>query len=88
MNQEKQTPSAQKFRVAVSPLSWTNDVLEQLGDDTPLEQCLAEAAAAGYVGVELGRKFPREAEVLGWYNQQVLVPISARDGGAPEQLLQ
>ena len=65
MNQEKQTPSAQKFRVAVSPLSWTNDVLEQLGDDTPLEQCLAEAAAAGYVGVELGRKFPREPEVLG-----------------------
>ena len=65
MNQEKQTPTAQKFRVAVSPLSWTNDVLEQLGDDTPLEQCLAEAAAAGYVGVELGRKFPREPEVLG-----------------------
>ena len=26
---------------------------------------LAEAAAAGYVGVELGRKFPREPEVLG-----------------------
>ena len=65
MNQEKQTPSAQKFRVAVSPLSWTNDVLEQLGNDTPLEQCLAEAAAAGYAGVELGRKFPREPEVLG-----------------------
>ena len=65
MNQEKQTPTAQKFRVAVSPLSWTNDVLEQLGNDTPLEQCLAEAAAAGYAGVELGRKFPREPEVLG-----------------------
>ena len=31
MNQEKQTPTAQKFRVAVSPLSWTNDVLEDLG---------------------------------------------------------
>ena len=65
MTHKTPTPSAQKFRVAVSPLSWTNDVLEQLGNDTPLEQCLAEAAAAGYVGVELGRKFPREAEVLG-----------------------
>lgn len=65
MTQEKPTRTAPQFRVAVSPLSWTNDVLEQLGSDTPLEQCLAEAAAAGYVGVELGRKFPREAEVLG-----------------------
>ena len=65
MTQEKPTRIAPQFRVAVSPLSWTNDVLEQLGNDTPLEQCLAEAAAAGYVGVELGRKFPREAEVLG-----------------------
>ena len=65
MTHKTPTPSAQKFRVAVSPLSWTNDVLEQLGDDTPLEQCLAEAAAAGYAGVELGRKFPREPEVLG-----------------------
>lgn len=52
------------FNVAVSPLSWVNDVLHDLGADTPLETCLSEAAAAGYAGVELGRKFPRQAEVL------------------------
>lgn len=47
-------------RLAVSPLSWANDVLEDLGADISLETCLLDAAAAGYQGVELGRKFPRE----------------------------
>lgn len=52
------------FRVAVSPLSWTNDVLQDLGDDTSVEKCLAEARQAGFAGVELGRKFPRDAKAL------------------------
>ena len=51
-------------RLGVAPLSWVNDVLEDLGADIPLETCLAEAAQAGYEGIELGRKFPREARVL------------------------
>jgi len=51
-------------RLGVSPLSWVNDVLEDLGADIPLEACLADAASVGYQGVELGRKFPREAEAL------------------------
>lgn len=51
-------------RLGVSPLSWANDVLEDLGADIPLETCLAEAAAAGYRGVELGRKFPRDPAAL------------------------
>ena len=52
------------WRLGVSPLSWTNDVLEDLGDDTPVARCVDEAAAAGYAGVELGRKFPREPKAL------------------------
>jgi inosose dehydratase len=51
-------------RLAVSPLSWANDVLEDLGADIPLETCLRDAAGAGYHGVELGRKFPRDANTL------------------------
>lgn len=51
-------------RLGVAPLSWVNDVLEDLGADIPLETCLAEAAEAGYEGIELGRKFPREAKTL------------------------
>ncbi|MDR6345208.1 sugar phosphate isomerase/epimerase [Klebsiella sp. SORGH_AS 1025] len=41
----------------VSPLCWTNDVLEDLGGDIPLDTCLREAREAGYQGIELGRKF-------------------------------
>ncbi|SES42134.1 2-keto-myo-inositol dehydratase [Tranquillimonas rosea] len=52
-------------RLGVNPLSWTNDVLEDLGGDIPVATCLGDAAAAGYQGVELGRKFPREATTLG-----------------------
>ncbi|WP_207630251.1 myo-inosose-2 dehydratase [Paracoccus xiamenensis] len=73
-------------RLAVSPLSWTNDVLADLGGDTPVETCLNEAASAGYQGVELGRLFPRDAAALrpmldarglslasGWYSGELAV---------------
>jgi len=51
-------------RLAVSPLSWANDVLEDLGADIPLDICLNDAAEVGYQGGELGRKFPRDAATL------------------------
>jgi inosose dehydratase len=50
--------------LGVSPLSWTNDVLTELGGDIPLEACLKDAAEIGYEGVELGRKFPRGGQKL------------------------
>ena len=52
------------IKLGVSPLSWTNDVLAELGGDIPLETCLKDAADIGYEGVELGRKFPREGRQL------------------------
>jgi inosose dehydratase len=52
-------------RIGINPLTWTNDDLPALGDDIPLEVCLQQAAGAGYDGVELGRKFPRDAAALG-----------------------
>ena len=52
-------------RIGINPLTWTNDDLPQLGDNNSLETCLSEAKLAGYEGVELGRKFPRDAAVLG-----------------------
>ncbi|WP_205962215.1 myo-inosose-2 dehydratase [Paracoccus siganidrum] len=74
----------QGVRLAVSPLSWTNDVLHDLGGDTPIETCLSEAAQAGYQGVELGRLFPRDSAALrpllerhglalasGWYSGEL-----------------
>jgi inosose dehydratase len=56
--------STNRVRLGISPLSWTNDVLQDLGDEIPLEQCLQEASEIGYEGVELGRKFPKDPEVL------------------------
>lgn len=71
-------------RLGVSPLSWTNDVLHDLGGDTPLSSCLSEAARAGYDGIEVGRLFPRDATLLqpmlssrwlqlasGWYSGEL-----------------
>jgi inosose dehydratase len=52
-------------RIGINPLTWTNDDLPALGDSNSLETCLSEAKLAGYEGVELGRKFPRDPAVLG-----------------------
>jgi inosose dehydratase len=52
-------------RIGINPLTWTNDDLPELGEQNSLETCLSEAKLAGYEGVELGRKFPRDAKVLG-----------------------
>ncbi len=52
-------------RLGINPLTWSNDDMPELGGATPLETCLSEARLAGYAGVELGNKFPREPRVLG-----------------------
>jgi inosose dehydratase len=72
-------------RIGVNPIGWTNDDLETLGDDIPLETCLGETRQAGYAGIELGRKFPRRPAELravlqphgldlvsGWYGSHLL----------------
>ncbi|AWB02869.1 myo-inosose-2 dehydratase [Vibrio harveyi] len=69
----------------ISPLTWTNDDMPELGGDIPLETCLSEMAEAGFTGTELGTKYPREPEVLipllekhglvlasGWYSGNLM----------------
>ena len=51
--------SGRPVRLRVSPLSWINEVLPELGGDVPLETRLRDASEIGYQGVELGCKFPR-----------------------------
>ncbi|AEF55217.1 myo-inosose-2 dehydratase [Marinomonas posidonica] len=65
MNKNNNAVTASKVRIGINPLTWTNDDLPSLGADTPLEVCLTEARQAGYSGVELGNKFPRDPAVLG-----------------------
>lgn len=72
-------------RLAINPITWSNDDMPALGGDTPLETCLREAREAGFEGIELGNKFPREPQALqaklaefdlrlasGWYSARLL----------------
>ena len=73
-------------RFGVSPIAWANDDMPELGGDTPLETILGDARDIGFVGVELGGKFPRDPAVLkplldgygldlvgGWYSGELLI---------------
>jgi len=73
------------IRLGTNPIAWSNDDLLELGGETPLETCLSEARQAGFTGIELGNKFPREATKLrpileahdlklisGWYSSRLL----------------
>ncbi|WMS42002.1 myo-inosose-2 dehydratase [Acuticoccus sp. MNP-M23] len=63
---------ALKARLGIAPIAWWNDDLAELSDDVSLEECLAQAAKAGFTGMETGRRFPMDAAVLS--------PILARHG--------
>ncbi|MDW9451863.1 myo-inosose-2 dehydratase [Sinorhizobium meliloti] len=52
------------IKIAINPITWTNDDVPELGGDTPLEQCLSEMRQAGYAGTELGGKYPRQSAAL------------------------
>ncbi|HET6222361.1 MAG TPA: myo-inosose-2 dehydratase [Dongiaceae bacterium] len=72
-------------RIGINPITWTNDDLPELGGDIPLDTCLAEARMAGFAGIEMGGKFPRQSRELapimkrhelalvsGWYDGRLL----------------
>ena len=48
-----------KINLGIAPIAWSNDDMPDLGGDTPIETCLFEARSAGFRGIELGGKFPR-----------------------------
>ena len=69
-----------------NPIAWTNDDDRSIGAHISLAQCLDEAAAIGFDGIEKGHKFPTTAEGLqaelggrglkyisGWHSTNVLV---------------
>ena len=74
-----------EVKLGMSPISWTNDDLPELGGDTSLETCLKETRLAGFSGTELGGKFPKNPNSLkkvleahelklisGWYSGTLL----------------
>ena len=52
------------IRIGANPIGWINDDLQEIGGDTPLETCLAEAKEAGVVGMEKGHKLPSDGAAL------------------------
>ena len=73
------------IRIGANPIGWSNDDLKDIGGDTPLETCLAEAREAGVIGMEKGHKMPTDGGLLkaklaefgqvfvgGWYSTELL----------------
>ena len=74
------------IRWGVSPIAWANDDMPELGGDITLDALLTDVKDIGFEGVELGNKFPRDAETLkpimaryeleivgGWYSSNLLL---------------
>jgi myo-inosose-2 dehydratase len=73
------------IRIGANPIGWSNDDMQEIGGWIPLQQCLSEAKSAGFQGMEMGNKFPRDASKLrpmldahglvlvgGWYSTFLL----------------
>ena len=56
--------SENNVKLAIAPIGWTNDDLPELGGQIPFEQCVSEMALAGFVGSEVGNKYPKDPVVL------------------------
>lgn len=52
------------IKLGIAPINWSNDDDPNLGKDISFEQCIEEMSMAGYVGTELGNKYPRDVSVL------------------------
>ncbi|MFC7780429.1 myo-inosose-2 dehydratase [Legionella taurinensis] len=52
------------IKLGIAPINWCNDDDPSLGRDISFEQCLREMAEAGFVGTEMGNKYPRNLAVL------------------------
>ena len=55
---------ANKIKLGIAPIGWTNDDLPELGGEHTFEQCVSEMALAGFIGTEIGNKYPKDPAVL------------------------
>lgn len=53
-----------KIKLGIAPIAWTNDDMPDLGAENTFEQCVSEMALAGFVGCEVGNKYPKDAATL------------------------
>ncbi|KRA43178.1 myo-inosose-2 dehydratase [Devosia sp. Root635] len=53
-----------KAKLGMSPIAWWNDDLAELSDDVSLEECLRQSRSAGFTGMEKGRRFPDDPDIM------------------------
>ena len=53
-----------KAKLGMSPIAWWNDDLVELSDDVSLEECLRQSRSAGFTGMEKGRRFPDDPDIM------------------------
>lgn len=58
---------AEKIKLGIAPIGWTNDDMPDLGGEITFEQCVSEMALAGYKGCEIGNKYPKTVEGMHEY---------------------
>lgn len=58
---------ANKVKLGMAPIGWTNDDLPELGAENTFQQCVSEMALAGYTGSEVGNKYPSDPKELKKY---------------------
>jgi inosose dehydratase len=56
--------SKDQIKLAIAPIAWTNDDLQELGGHIPFERCNDEMGEAGFSGSEVGNKYPQDPAVL------------------------
>lgn len=54
----------ENVKLAIAPIGWTNDDMPELGKENTFQQIVSEMALAGFVGSEVGSKYPRDPAVL------------------------
>ncbi len=52
------------IRYGTNPIAWSNDDDRSIGGHISLDECLTQAAAIGFDGIEKGHKMPSEADAL------------------------
>ena len=60
----RKTENELKAKLGMSPIAWWNDDLVELSDDVSLEECLRQSRSAGFTGMEKGRRFPDDPEIM------------------------
>ncbi|MBN4077302.1 myo-inosose-2 dehydratase [Sulfobacillus acidophilus] len=66
-----------EVKIGISPLTWTNDDMPELGGNIPFTRCIKEMSKAGFLGCEVGNKFPKNPKELNAKLKEQNLEISA-----------